>query len=258
MLLGFDIGNTHICPIVYDIKTGEILKKFRLPSKILYTEDTLFTTLKVLLEENNFKFKDIKDIAISSVVPHLNEIFIYFTRKYLKKEPYLLSSKFLTDDILSMPNSTEKGLGSDRILAILAAQKKYLNKKIIIIDFGTATTFEIIDKNIYLGGAILPGIELSINALFQNTAKLPKVRFERPKSILANSTITQINTGIYYGNLGAIRELITMYKKIYPDAYVISTGGQGKEISYDLEIIDEYDPLLCEKGLFEYYLLEKK
>ena len=111
----------------------------------------------------------------------------------------------------------------------------------------------------YLGGAILPGIELSINALFQNTAKLPKIIFKKADNVLANTTVDQINLGIYYANIGAIKELITQYKKVFSDSFVISTGGQGKEISKELQgFIDEYIPNLVENGILEFYNLNKK
>lgn len=258
MILGFDIGNTHICAIIYNLE-GKILEKFRIPSTNIYTEDTIFAVLKVLANEKNINLNDIEDVIISSVVPHLNEIFMFLSRKYFKKEPYILTSSFLNEDILKLPNASERKLGSDRILTILATKKMKKHTDYIIIDFGTAITFEVISGNNYLGGAILPGIELSINALFTNTAKLPKVRFEKPDTPLANTTISQINSGIYYLNVGGIKELITMYKKEVPDAYVIATGGQGKEISKDLkEYINEYIADLCENGLFEFYTLSKK
>lgn len=257
MILGFDIGNTHICPIIYTDK-GEILEKFRIPSKSLLTEDLLFSTLKVLCDNKNIDIKNIEDIVISSVVPHLDEIFIYFSKKYFDKEPYFINVDTIPKDLIIFEEKAEQRLGADRISTVIASQDIIKDRACIIIDFGTATTFEVVLNNKYLGGAILPGIELSINALFQNTAKLPKVNFEKPDKIMANTTVTQINNGIYYGNIGAIKELINQFKNIYNDSYVIATGGQGKKISEDLKTyIDEYHPNLCEKGIFKFYKLKK-
>lgn len=252
MILGFDVGNTHICPIVYN-DNGEILEKFRIPSKILFTEDTLFSTLKTLFDSKNIKFEDIKDMLISSVVPYLDEIFIYFSRKYLKKEAIILSAETVDENLLKIKDLAQRKLGADRIATIIAMQNRIKDRNCIIIDFGTATTFEVIFNNNYLGGAILPGIELSINALFQNTAKLPKVSFSKPDEILANTTESQINMGIFYGNIGAIKEIISEFKKLVKDPYIVATGGQGKKISENISEINEYIPNLAEEGIYLFY-----
>lgn len=257
MILGFDIGNTHICPIFYN-EYGEIIKKFRIPTKMEMTEDVLFSILKNLTDNSGIDIMSVKDIVISSVVPHLNEIFIYLSKNYFGLTPKYVSLKYLDETVIKIEGQAERGLGADRIVDILGAKKRYKDRKLIIIDFGTATTFEVIENNNYYCGAILPGINLSITALFENTAKLPKIRFETPKNILANTTIDQINVGIYYSNIGAIRELIKEYKKIFKDAFVIATGGQGKDISEKLDEIDIYLPFLGEEGIFEYYKLMKK
>lgn len=257
MILGFDIGNTHICPIFYSMD-GKIQAKFRIPTKMELTEDVLYSILKNLAETENIDIKNIEDIVISSVVPHLNEVFIFLSKKYFNLTPKYVSLKYLDDNQIAIEGGSERGLGADRVVDILAAQKKFPNKYVIIIDFGTATTFEVIRNNKYICGAILPGINLSIKALFDNTAKLPKVRFETPKSILANTTIDQINVGIYYSNIGGIRELIKEYKKLFNDCYVITTGGLGEHISSVMPEIDEYCPYLGEEGIYEYYKLMKK
>lgn len=250
MILGFDIGNTNICPIFYS-DNGEIIKTFRISTKLELTEDMLFSIIKNLADNSNINIYDIKDIIISSVVPHLNEVFIFLSKKYFNIVPKYVSLKYLTDHDIFIPNGKERG--ADRIVDILAAKKLFGNRHVIIIDFGTATTFDVIKDNIYLGGAILPGINLSSKALFENTAKLPKVRFEKPESFLAIDTISQINVGIYYSTIGAIREMIKLYKENFNDSIVIATGGLGKQISEDLDEIDEYIPFLGEKGIFEYY-----
>lgn len=257
MILGFDIGNTHVCPIFYD-NNGTIVAKFRIPTKLEMTEDVLFSILKNLADTKNIDIYDIDDIVISSVVPHLNEVFIYLSKKYFNITPKYVSLKYLDSNKIVIEGGVDRGLGADRIVDILATQKKFPDRYVIIIDFGTATTFEVIRNNKYFCGAILPGINLSIKALFDNTAKLPKVRFETPNSILANNTIDQINVGIYYSNIGGIRELIKEYKKIFNDAYVITTGGLGEHISEVMPEINEYCPNLGEEGIFEYYKLMKE
>ena len=139
----------------------------------------------------------------------------------------------------------------------MAAKKSFPEKEFVIFDFGTSTTFYDVKNSTYMGGCILPGIELSVNTLFNNTAKLPKIKFEKPDTVFGIDTVTQINAGIFYGNVGTIKELISQYKKGMPEAHIISTGGQGRKISEYISEIDEYIPKLGEKGIFEFYKLRK-
>ena len=255
MLLGFDIGNTHIVPIFYN-NSGEIMASFRIPTDLKFTEDTLFIMLKNLAETKKINISDVTDIVVSSVVPHINEVFEYFGRKFFSTEPTFISLDNINDEIKIL-EGMERGLGADRIADILAAKRIHPDRNLLIIDFGTATTFDMIKDSTYMGGCIIPGINLSINALFNNTAKLPKIKFEKPSTVLGINTVTQINSGIFYSNVGAIKELIAKYKEEIPESYVISTGGQGKEISDFIPSVDEYIPNLGEKGIFEFYKLQK-
>ena len=255
MLLGFDIGNTHIVPIFYD-NNGEIRASFRIPTDLKFTEDTLFIMLKNLAENKKINISDVTDIVVSSVVPHINEVFEYLGKKFFNTEPIFISLDNINDEIKIL-EGMERGLGADRIVDILAAKRIHPDRNLLIIDFGTATTFDMIKDSTYMGGCIIPGINLSINALFNNTAKLPKIKFEKPSTVLGINTVTQINSGIFYSNVGAIKELIAKYKEEIPESYVISTGGQGKEISDFIPSVDEYIPNLGEKGIFEFYKLQK-
>ena len=251
MILGFDIGNTHIVPIFYTDK-GEIIVTFRIPTSLDMTEDTLFSILKSLAEHHGIDIYKVESIVVSSVVPHVTETFDYLAKDYFNTVPYFVTLDAVGDAIKLLPG-TERGLGADRIVDILECKRKYPEKELIIIDFGTATTFDVIKDSTYLGGCIIPGINLSINSLFKNTAKLPKIKFEKPSTALGLNTVSQINAGIYFSNVGAIRELINEYKKELPNSYVIATGGQGYEISNVLENIDEYIPNLGPLGIFQFY-----
>ena len=128
---------------------------------------------------------------------------------------------------------------------------------LVIFDFGTATTYEVLEKNIYIGGGILPGIEMSINALFANTAKLPKVKFSTPDSVLGKNTIEQIQAGIFYGYAGQIKHIIKKIKEVVKDPFIIATGGLGKILSAEIEEIDVYSPDLSIKGLHTLYEYNK-
>ena len=251
MILGFDIGNTHIVPIFYS-NEGSIIATFRIPTSLEITEDTLFSTLKTIALHHNINIYDVKDIIVSSVVPHINEIFEYLAIDYFNTKAKFVTLELIEKE-LNILDGFERVLGADRIVDILECKRLYPRKELIIIDFGTATTFDVIKDSTYLGGCILPGINLSINSLFKNTAKLPKIKFEKPETILGYDTITQINAGIYFSNIGAIKEIILEYKKEIPNAYVIATGGQGIEISKKVNSIDEYIPNLGPNGLFEFY-----
>ena len=254
MILGFDIGNTHIIPIFYNKENGNILASFRIPTHLEFTEDTLFIMLKEFSKNSNLEIKKVENIIVSSVVPNINENFSRLGKKYFNIDPVFVSLDNTESEIRILPNM-ERGLGADRIVDILAAKKLHSEKELLIIDFGTATTFDMIKDSTYMGGCILPGIALSINALFSNTAILPKIEFTEPETVLGINTISQINSGIFYGNVGAIKELILQYKKSFPNAYVIATGGQGQKISEYIKEIDEYVAKLGEMGIFEFYKL---
>ncbi len=256
MILGFDIGNTHIVPIFYN-KDGNILATFRIPTHLEFTEDTLFIMLKEFAKSKNLEISNIKNIIVSSVVPNINENFTRLGKKYFEIDPTFVTLDNVENkikEIKILPNM-ERGLGADRIVDILAVKKLYPEKELLIIDFGTATTFDMIKDSTYMGGCIIPGIALSINALFSNTAALPKIEFTEPETVLGINTVSQINAGIFYGNVGSIKELILQYKKFFPNAYVIATGGQGEKISEYIKQIDEYVPKLGEMGIFEFYRL---
>ena len=250
MILAFDIGNTHIVPVFFD-EYGNIIESFRIPTSLVMTEDTLFGILKSLTEYKSINMNEIHKVIISSVVPHLNEIFAYLSQKYFNAAPVFVTLNKIKDEIILMPD-TERALGADRIIDILQAKVLFPDKELIIIDFGTATTFDVIKDSIYLGGCILPGIELSIDALFKNTAKLPKVYFQEPSTIFGKNTINQINAGIYFSNIGGIREILRQYKKGLHSPFVIATGGQGKNISEVIEDIDVYLPDLSMNGLYTF------
>ena len=250
MILAFDIGNTHIVPVFFD-DNGNIIESFRIPTNLLMTEDTLFSIIKTLTEYKDIDLKNIDRVVVSSVVPHLNEIFSYLSKKYFNVNPVFVTLNRINNEII-LPPDTERGLGADRIIDILHAKTLYPDKELVIIDFGTAITFDVIKDSIYLGGCILPGIELSIEALFKNTAKLPKVYFQEPSTIFGKNTINQINAGIYYSNIGGIKEILSQYTKGLQAPFVIATGGQGKNISEVIEDINLYIPDLTINGLYTF------
>ena len=253
MLITCDIGNTHIVTGVFD-NAGNILLTFRIATNERMTEDEFFSYFRNISKFNNIKIQDVSGIIISSVVPNLITIFQFFGRKYFNIEPMLVSFEQKLPFTFA-PNINPTGFGADRIIDIVQALKEFPDKEnLIIFDLGTATTYDVLQKNVRIGGGILPGIEMGINALCNNTAKLPKVKFTSPDSVLGVDTITQIQAGVFYGYAGQIKHIIKKIKEIVgEDAYVIATGGLGKILSAEIEEIDEYCHDLSTKGLYSIY-----
>lgn len=255
MIIGFDIGNTHIVTGIYD-KEGNLLLSFRVASESNLTEDQFFAYLKSISDFNKIDISKVEGILISSVVPHLINIFQWLSIKYFNIEALII------DMDLNLPFSFRSdldstGYGADRLIGVVKAVKLYPKRNLMILDFGTATTYEVLSNSVYIGGGILPGVHMSINALFSNTSKLPKVKFDKPETILGRNTVEQIQAGMFFGYTGQIKEIIKKVKDEVEDLYVIATGGLGRCISKELDEIDEYLENLATDGLFELYLMNK-
>ena len=255
MLLAFDIGNTHIVAGLLDSE-GNPLLTFRIASNEKLTEDELFSYLRNIAQFNEINLKDVNGIIVSSVVPSLITICQFLGRKYFQIDPMVVSLDLklpfrFSDDL----NVT--GFGADRIIGIAEALRLYPNRNLVIFDLGTATTYEVLKGNTYIGGGILPGIDMTINALFGNTAKLPKVKFGKPDSILGRDTVEQIRAGVFYGYAGQIKYIIHKIKKEVDNPYIIATGGLGSILSAEIDEIHEYSPELSIRGLYTIYKLNK-
>jgi type III pantothenate kinase len=224
MILCIDVGNSHIYGGVFN--GDEIKLRFRHTSKVS-TSDELGIFLKGVLRENNCPLEAITHIGICSVVPQIDYSLRSACVKYFSLEPFLLQAGVKTGLNIKYRNPVE--VGADRIANAIAATHSYPNQNIIVIDFGTATTFCVISaKKAYLGGAILPGVRLSVEALSKNTAKLPTVEIIKIENAIGRSTVESIQSGVYYGALGACRELIQrINKEAFADqkALILATGG---------------------------------
>lgn len=252
MLITVDIGNTHIVTGLFD-ESGKILLTFRISTNDKLTEDEYFSYFRSISIFNGIEIERVSGIVVSSVVPNLITIFQFFGRKYFNIEPMIVDlEKNLPFTFAKNMNPT--GFGADRIIDIVQALMDYPNKNLIIIDLGTATTFDVLKKDVYIGGAILPGIEMSINALCGNTAKLPKVKFTTPDCALGSDTISQIQSGIFYGYAGQIKHIIRKIKEeVGEECFVVATGGLGKLLSAEIDEIDVYHADLSIKGLYTLY-----
>lgn len=241
MLLCLDVGNSHIYGGLF--LNDEIVLRFRKSSKAS-TSDELGAFLKTVLRENHRDPDGITQIAICSVVPQLDYSLRSACLKYFSIEPFLLQSGVKTG--LNIRYNSPSDVGADRIANAIAAVHLYPNQNLIVIDFGTATTFCVIShRKIYQGGAILPGLRLAVEALSVNTAKLPTVEILKCEHALGHSTIESIQSGIFFGTVGACRELIGRFKRdVFDDdnSLVIATGGFAslfdQQSIYDIHLPD--------------------
>ncbi|MFA6302434.1 MAG: type III pantothenate kinase [Legionella sp.] len=224
MILCIDVGNSHIYGGVFD---GEEIKlRFRHTSAVS-TSDELGIFLKSVLRENNCSPEWIKQIGICSVVPQIDYSLRSACVKYFSTEPFILQAGVKTGLNIKYRNPIE--VGADRISNAIASTHLYPNQNIIVIDFGTATTFcAITAQKGYLGGVIMPGVRLSADALSRNTAKLPTVEIVKTDQVIGRSTVESIQSGVFYGVLGSCREIIQrINSESFADnkALVLATGG---------------------------------
>jgi len=227
----------------------DIKLRFRHASKES-TSDEIGLFLKQVLRENACDPEAITHIAIGSVVPQLDYSLRSACIKYFSMEPFFLQAGVKTGLNIQYRNPVE--VGADRIADAIAATHRFPEKPLVIIDFGTATTLCVVNaKKAYLGGAILPGLRLSMDALSNNTAKLPAVDIVRMQSVVGRSTVESIQSGVYFGALGAVRELIQQVKQQhFPEEkfLVLATGGFAGLFDQE-KIFDHILPDLVLEGL---------
>ena len=228
MILVIDCGNTNTVFALYSLNNNIEQKGcWRINNDSKRTADIYYPWLLQMLNLSNFKVKDIKGICIASVVPETLFNIKHLINKYFKILPLIVGEGNL-DLGLKVNIDNPKEAGADRLVNSYAAEKLNLSPA-IIIDFGTATTFCAVSQDkVYHGGAIIPGIRLSTEALTNNTAKLPSVEIVKKEHLVGRTTIESIQSGVYYAALGACREIITgMQKELFADnpATIIATGG---------------------------------
>lgn len=247
MLLAVDIGNTNT---VLGLFNGEqLIQEWRIRTEVNATEDEYGITIRNLFAARSLALEEVADIIISCVVPPVLNAVERFCRKYFKLTPLVVGPGIRTGMPIFYDNPKE--VGADRIVNAVAAYEVY-KTAIIVVDFGTATTFDYIsDKGEYMGGVISPGIMISCEALFQKASKLPRVEiFARPPSIIAKNTISSMNAGIVYGYSGLVEGIITrMRKEVRNEAKVIATGGLAQLIAGECSVIDVVDEHLTLRGL---------
>ena len=248
MLMVMDIGNTNIVVGVHDGK--EWIAHWRLSSSRSRTSDEFGIILGSMFQAGGVDMKAVKDIIVSTVVPPLLVPLCNMCKRYFGITPFVVTSNCNTGLKLDYDHPNE--IGADRIVNAVAAHHMYGDKgNLIIIDFGTATTFcALRPDGEYLGGAIAPGIGISTEALFQKAAKLPRIELIKPKMAICHDTIHAMRSGVIFGFVGQMDGIITrMKKELGGQAFVVVTGGFGKLMASESELVDVVEPFLTLEGL---------
>ena len=247
MILCIDIGNTNI---KYGLFEGDELKvSFRVATDLNGTSDQYGTAIIDMLAVKGIYATDIAGAIISSVVPSLNYTVSHMCSAYLGVEPLLVGAGLKTGHDLRVDNARE--VGADRIVNDVAAIRKY-GAPVIVIDFGTATTFNVInEQREFIGGVIAPGIRGSMDSLVSGTAKLPRVEIETPKSAIGKNTITNMQAGLVFGFAGLVDYIVKKIRREMkrPDMPVVATGGFSEIIAKEISCINVVDKLLTLQGL---------
>lgn len=245
MLLALDIGNTNTTIGVF--KNSELIMDFRLTTSINQTMDEYGIFVRNLLSLQGINYEEVKNIIVSCVVPPLEEVIYFMSLNYFNIKPLFVKPGIKTG--LSLKVETPSEVGADRIVDCVAAINKY-TPPLIVVDFGTATTFDAISgDNEFLGGAIAPGLKISAFSLFEKAAKLPEVEIRKPKSAIGKNTVTNIQSGLYFGYIGLVSEILKRMLNELPGAKVVATGGLAKIISKECKLIDIIDEKLTLEGL---------
>ncbi len=255
MLLVFDIGNTQIVVGVFD-DGGWLVSDWRLATDRQKTVDEYGMMMKNLFLDRKLDYTKVSGAIISSVVPPLTNSIVQMTENYFKVTPLVVGPGIKTGLAIKYENPRE--VGADRVVNAVAGIKLY-GAPLIIVDFGTATTFCAIAANgDYLGGAIAPGLGITSEALFLRTAKLPRVELIKPKNVIGKNTINSMQSGLIYGYVGLVETLITRIKdEMGVNPKVIATGGLAELVASETKLIDKINPYLTLEGLQELYRLNQ-
>ncbi|MGR6837152.1 type III pantothenate kinase [Syntrophomonas erecta] len=246
MILVFDVGNTNI--VVGVFSRDKLLTHWRLRTDTIRTCDEYGMILKALFEHHNLNIRGIKAVVMSSVVPSLMMELEKMSSRYFSCKPLVVGPGVKTGMPIKYDNPRD--VGADRVVNAVAAYHKY-GGPLIIVDFGTATTFCLVnEKAEYLGGAIAPGIRISTEALVSRAAKLPRVELVRPKNVVGRNTVASMQSGIIFGFVGQVEGIINrMKKEIKGQPQVVATGGLAATIARETDVIDVVDDFLTLDGL---------
>lgn len=248
MLLVIDVGNTNMVFGVFD--GDKLLANWRLSTQSGRTSDETGLMIRNLFEYSEVSVGEIEAIIVSSVVPNVMYSTLNGIKKFLKKDPIVVRAGLKTGINLRMENPKE--MGTDRIVNLVAAHEIY-GGPAIVVDYSTATTFDVVSKNgEFLTGITAPGLQTCADALYQRAANLPKFEIVNPDSIITRNTTESMQAGLVIGHIGEAKYIIERIKAHFkcPDMKVIATGGLGKVIHEEKKgIFTVYDPVLALHGL---------
>ncbi|MBB3114139.1 type III pantothenate kinase [Paenibacillus phyllosphaerae] len=246
MILVVDVGNTNIVLGIYENQT--LLHHWRLSTNRSATVDEYGVLIHNLFHIAGVRVDQMDGVIISSVVPPLMRTLEQLCHNYLRKAPLVVGPGIKTGLNIRYENPRE--VGADRIVNSVAGIEKY-GAPLIVVDFGTATTFDYIDNGgNYLGGAIVPGIGISTEALYQRAAKLPRIELVKPKSVIGRNPVTSMQAGIIFGYAGQVDGIVKRIRQEFSvTPRVIATGGLAELIAGESETIELVDPLLTLEGL---------
>ena len=246
MLLVIDVGNSNIVLGIY--QQAKLVRDWRVSTDKSKTTDEYGILVHDLIRLTGIQFSDITDIIISSVVPTLTGVLEKLSRDYFGRRPYVVGPGIKTGMPIHYDNPRE--VGADRIVNAVAGYEKY-KTSLIIVDFGTATTFDYVNKKgEYCGGAIAPGLVVSAEALFQKASKLPRVEIVRPPAVIAKNTVNSMQAGIFFGYVGLVDGIVARMKaESKEEPKVIATGGLAGLIAPESKSIEAVDEFLTLEGL---------
>lgn len=264
MLLALDVGNTNTVLGLFRLSTDasapaahatprkegdrELVAHWRVSTHRTQTSDEYGVLFVNLFQMNGISVDEVHNIIISSVVPPVESTLRRVCEKYFHVEPLFVEPGIKTGMPVLVDNPTE--LGADRLVNAIAAYERY-GGPCIVVDFGTATTFDVISaKGEYLGGAISPGLGISADALFSRAARLGRVDIKRPAKVIGTNTVTHLQSGLYYGYIGLVDGILErMIAELGSQPRVIATGGLARQISEDSRFIAQIDDMLTLDGL---------
>ncbi|MBU5674197.1 type III pantothenate kinase [Paenibacillus brevis] len=246
MFLVVDVGNTNIVLGIY--RQRELLHHFRIGTNRQATVDEYGVLIHNLFAMSKIDPGRIEGVILSSVVPPLMHVLEELCEKYLHQKPLVVGPGIRTGLNLRYENPRE--VGADRIVNAVAAIEKY-GGPLVVVDFGTATTFDCVDEaGNYLGGAIVPGIGISTEALYQRASKLPRIELEKPKKVIGRNTVHAMQSGIIFGYAGQVDGIVErIAREMNTQPKVIATGGLAELIASESKSIQEVDPWLTLEGL---------
>lgn len=246
MILVIDVGNTNIVLGLY--KQRELIHHWRLSTNRSSTSDEYGMLVFNLFQYANIQFEQVQGVILSSVVPPLMRALEDMCTQYLRRKPLIVGPGIKTG--LNIRTDNPKEVGADRIVNAVAALHQY-GAPCVIVDFGTATTYDYIDENEQLiGSAIAPGIGISTEALYQRAAKLPRIELVKPKSVIGRNSVASMQAGVIFGYVSQVDGIVTRIEQEFGvKATVVATGGLAELIASESSKIDIVNPMLTLEGL---------